>query len=213
MLKTLTACVVGILFCFLSYANDYDDAWASIRKKDFKEAKRLLQKATQDKSTALDAYLTLLYLQTYQGNEANIQGLTNEITSSPDKNAYIYSLWFNGAVLGQYGKKKDYQMDLLNKIIADDSYNGSLRSAAHYVKGMHYVFSNDYARAMQEWKLVDALDKWQLTGPFENLSGSGFNTQFGPLSSPDVNAKFKGLNNVEVGWFTPSKTNGEGWYF
>jgi transglutaminase-like putative cysteine protease/predicted Zn-dependent protease len=213
MLKTIAALIVGILLFSVSFANDYDDAWASIRKKDFKEARTLLQKASQNQATSLDAYLTLLFLQTYQGSEENIQGLVDRVAESPDKNAYIYSLWFNGAILGQYGKKQAYQLNLLNRIINDDRFNGSLRSSAHYVKAMHYVFSNDYAKARQEWALTDAIQDWQLTGPFENLSGSGFSTQYGPLANPDANAKFNGLNNIEVSWFSPARLNREGWTF
>jgi hypothetical protein len=205
--------IVAVLanLCFnVLYANDYENAWTAINRKDIRSAKEYLSKAKNNPSTALDAYLTELFLQTYSGKEQSIPGLTDKIIQHSDKNAYLYSLWFNGAVLGQYGKKKEYQLNFLNKIINDESFNGSIRSAAHYVKALHYVYANEYAKAKNEWAAMKAVEDWQLTGPFENLSGSGFNNNYGVLTGVDAAARFKGMNNIEVAWFTPSRTNREG---
>jgi tetratricopeptide (TPR) repeat protein len=213
MMKALTALVFGLLVYSVSYANDYEDAWTAIRKKEYDHAKALLLKATQDKATALDAYVTLLFLQTYNGAEDNIPSFTEQMMQDPGKNAYLYSLWFNGSVLGQYGKKQSYQLNLLNQVLGDKTVNGSILSAAHYVKAMHYLYSNEYSKAKDEWAATGAIQDWQLVGPFENLSGSAFNMQYGPLASPGTNAKFQGLNNIEIAWFTPLRLNKEGWTF
>lgn len=213
MFKPLTACILALFAATLCYANDYDDAWAAIRKKDFKTAETLLTQATKNPSTALDAYLTLDFLHTYRNGEDEIKGLTDKIAESPDKSAYLYALWFNGSIVGQYGKKKEYQMDLINKIINDPSYNGTMQAAAHYVKSLHYIHSNDMNKTRQEWSAVGSVMDWQLTGPFENLSGSGFINQYGPLGNPAADASFKGLNNISVSWFAPSHLDKEGWIF
>jgi hypothetical protein len=41
-------------------------------------------------------------------------------------------MWFNRAVLGEYGKKTPAQQKLLAKILADKRINGSLKAAAYY---------------------------------------------------------------------------------
>src|SRR5687768_17571117 len=99
-----------------------------------------LQKATKNSATALDAYCTLLYLQTYQGNEVEIDGFMNVLTASTDKNSYLF-IMFNGAVLGRYSKKFPYQLDLINRIGKDNTFNDSIKTASYYMKAMHYVFS------------------------------------------------------------------------
>lgn len=213
MLKTATAAVLAMLIFLVSNATDYEDAWKAIGNKSYTQAKLLLQKATQSPETSLDAYLTLTLLQTYEGKEDEMKEMMGRIIADPGRNAYIYSLWFNGAVIGQYGKKQPYQFNLINKIIQDDSFNGSLQTAAHYVKAMHYLLSNELDNARQEWASMGAIEDWQLVGPFENLSGSGFNAANGPLTSADPASRFTGINNVEVNWFTPSKMNKEGWLF
>ncbi len=214
MFKTIIALLTGI-FCFSgAFANDYEDAWTALSKKNFKEAEILLQKAKQHSATALDAYLTQTFLQTYQGNETLINGLIDNISSNPDKSAYLYALWFNGSALGGYGKKtQQHQLNFLNSIIADNTYNGSVKSAAHYVRQLHYLYSNEFEKARKEAAQIGAIQNWQVTGPFENLSGSGFNTEFGPLLSADAATKFIAINNIEVAWFSPSRMNNDGWVF
>lgn len=213
MHKIKTTLFIAFVFSLSLYANDYDDAWTAIRNKKFSEAKILLLKAIKDPATSTDAYFTLLFLQTYQGNENEIPGLADQLMKMPDKNAYVYASWFNGSVLGQYSKKKPYQLNLLNKIISDGSFNGSLQAAGHYVKAMHYLLSHDYDKAKQEYALMGAIQDWQFTGPFENLSGSGYNINHGPLLNVEANAKFIAAENIEVSWFVPSRTNREGWIF
>jgi tetratricopeptide (TPR) repeat protein len=212
-MKFISTIILSLILFTTTKANDYDDAWKAIHKKDYINARMLLQKACKNPSTSLDAYCTLLYLQTYQGKEDEIKGFTDALEASPDKNSYLYSLWFNGAVLGAYTHKAPYQLALINTIEKDNSFNESIKTAAHYVKAMYYVFSNQSEKSQDDWDKMNSLMNWQLTGPFENLSGSGFNTQYGPLKAADSSAYFNGMNNIEVKWYTPSKTEHEGWTY
>ncbi|HUC79455.1 MAG TPA: DUF3857 domain-containing protein [Flavisolibacter sp.] len=213
MFKTITAALLGLVLSITTWANDYDDAWKAIHQKNFKEAKRLLQNATKNPATALDAYLTLAYIQAYQGNESKMDGLTETLLQNQKRDPYLFALWFNGAVLGDYGKKAPHQFSLLNKIFTDNAFNGSIQSAAHYVKAMHYVFAHEFGKAKDEWNAIGAINDWQLAGPFENLMGSGFNNTNGPISNAEANATFKGVNDINISWFVPSVANREGWVF
>lgn len=213
MLRAVLSLLI-LLFSTLSFANDLDKAWEALNRNDRKAALQYLQKAKQDPAAALDAILTEAFLQTFEAREREIPGFINLLDKmGADKNAYLFALWFKGSVAGEYTKKKKHQLDLLLKLIGDPSYNGSIQSAAHYVKAMHHVFSNEIPKAREEWGQMGALFNWQLAGPFENISGTGFHTKHGPLESPAANSKFTGLNNIEVGWFTPPRMNNEGWIF
>ena len=119
MTRILTATLLFLCVCSTAIANDYDEAWNAIHLKKYKEAIGFLQKSVKNPETALDSYCTLLYLHTYLGKETEIDGMIKAVCSSQDKNAYLYSLWFNGAVVGQYSKKQAYQLDLLNQIEKD----------------------------------------------------------------------------------------------
>lgn len=213
MMKFLTLALLSTIIFSSTFANDYDDAWKAINDKKYATAITILERAIKDPAISRDAYCTLMYLHTYQGREKEVIGLMKKLMSDPDKNAYLYAMWFNGAIAGQYGKKQDYQLALLNSIDTGNTINGSLKAAAHYVKAMHYVFSNDYEKAKSDWKQMGALRQWQFTGPFENISGAGFNYNYGPLNAVDTNVTFNGMNNIEVKWVTPPQPGNEGWIY
>jgi len=213
MMKQLLSALLCTLLVFFSFANDYEAAWKAIEKKNFREAEALLLKASKVEATALDAQLTLLYLNTYRGREDAMEELTEKLLSSPDRNAYLFSLWFNGSILGEYQKKRPHQWQLLNKILTDKRFNGSIQTAAKYVKAMHFVFANNYAKARQEWQSMGSIQDWQLVGPFENISGSGFNAHDAAVLAKADGGSFKGINNIDISWFTPLRMNREGWIF
>lgn len=198
------------------FANDYEDAWKALHNNDRKTAKDLLQKAMKESATSADAFLTYVFLQTFEGRDAEVNNFAS--TAYPkltDVNPYIYSLWFNGSVLGEYGKKRaSHQLDMLKKLLADPATNGSIKSAAHYFLATHFLYSNDYKAAQNHWKQVESVGPdWQLAGPFDNLSGSGFSKSYGPIEHPEAEAKFISANRSTIGWFIPPVSNKEGWTF
>jgi predicted Zn-dependent protease len=210
--------VISLLF-FLGIhmsivANDYTDAWKALNVKDLIKAKALLQKAKADPNTAFEAYVTEIFLNTFNGKEENIDGFLETLNNSAYNNEYLYALWFNGSVLGQYGKKtKAHQLLQLEQIIKSDKYNGSLKAAAYYVRAMHFLFSNELTKAKQDWTTMGSILDWQLIGPFDNIAGTGYTKSHGPLEKPDTKDAFVNENNQALHWFTPSRLNKEGWIF
>lgn len=213
--RYLLCLLLTYLFSNQLFANDYEDAWKALDHNDRKKARELLLKAMNDPHTAVDAYITYTYLQSFQGKGPEtddfIPRLYNQLK---DPNPYVYSLWFNDAALGSYGKKDGHQLELLNRLIADTALNGSIRTAAHYFKALHYQFSNDMPDAAKEWAKMGAVDSnWQLAGPFDNLSGSGYYKDYGPLGHPEGDARFASFNNAMITWFTPTFMGHEGYTF
>ncbi len=196
-------------------ANDYENAWKALHQNNRKKALSLLKQAMSNPATAVDAYITYVYTRTFEGQDDKIYDYISEVYEKvPDPNAYVYAMWFNRAVLGEYGKKTPAQQELLLRMLADKKIHGSVKAAAHYVKSLHYQFSNDIANAHEECgKLGAAGPLWQLAGPFDNLSGSGFFKNFGPLEQPGAAARFTSLNNAEITWFTPAAMNQNGWTY
>jgi tetratricopeptide (TPR) repeat protein/transglutaminase-like putative cysteine protease len=215
MLRILLTLSVFFISLVSFANNDYNELWDAINHNDRAKAKAILQKAKANNATAFEAYVTEIFLKAFENQENNIDGLISQLQKmDKGKNAYLFALWFKGALLGSYGKKtQPHQIDLINKILTDNTFNGSIQAATHYMRSLHYVFSNEHAKARPEWDAMGAIPNWQLVGPFENLSGTGFQSSYGPETTPGAEAKFKGINNVEVHWFTPTKMNSEGWIF
>ena len=200
---------------FFVFANDYDKAWEALQKNDRKQASEYLQKAIKNPETATDAYITSILLKEFEGaNETSDQFHEMVLGKVKDANPYLFALWFKDAVVGQYGKKTNKgQLELLDQIWSWKDINGSLKAASKYVLAMHFLTSNQFENAKGEWAKMGSLSNWQLVGPFENLSGSGFYKTYGPLEHPEETANFKSVTKASIQWFTPSNISKEGWVF
>ncbi|HEV2354424.1 MAG TPA: DUF3857 domain-containing protein, partial [Puia sp.] len=200
-------------FSLQLFANDYDDAWKALDRNDRKTAEQLLLKAMNDPKTAVDAYVTWVYLKSFVGKENDITDFMPRLYNAvKDPNPYLFALWFNGSVLGPYGKKANHQLQLLDKLLTDTTVNGSVRAAAHYVKALHYEMSNEIGKAQKEWEAIGGVtNAWDLAGPFDNVSGSGYYKDYGPLGHPEADASFASFNNAAVKWFVPTVMSKEGY--
>ncbi len=210
IITAVMACAV--LMCHAQESN-YAKAWKALNKSERQEAATLLTAAAKDNADFEDAYITNLYLQSFSGREDEINDFDKKFYSaSKNPFPYIYALWFNSAVTGSYSKKNhDYQFDILDRIISDSKAPGELIAAANYQKGAHYLFSNNFSKAQKAYDEIGSIRNWQYTGPFENLSESGFNKEYGPLTHPEPAAKFKSLNNADITWITPGAEIKDGW--
>lgn len=214
-IRCTVLCVLLNVIFLPSFANDYEDAWKALHNNDTKTAEKLLLQAMNDPATGVDAYITYIFLRTFEGKESEASDYISRVYEKlDDPNPYTFALWFNGAALGDYGKKAGRQAQLLDRLLTDSRNNGSIRAAAHYFKAMHFQFSNDFSKAEKEWQKIGAAGPlWQLAGPFDNLSGSGYYKDYGPLQHPEANAQFTSVSNATIGWFTPTVMNTEGYSF
>lgn len=196
-------------------ANDYQKAWEALKKNDRKAAGELLKKAMEDPATSVDAFVTYVYLRHFENDDTGNGDFVKQLLKSgADPNPYLFALWFNENVLGSYGRKTaKYQMELLDQLSSDKRFHGSLKAAAHYFLGYHYLSSGKFDQSRKEWAKIGAIDNWQFVGPFDNLSGSGFHKSYGVLENPRPDAEFKSLNNAPIQWFRPAHINPEGWIF
>ncbi|MFT3703916.1 MAG: hypothetical protein QM802_16240 [Agriterribacter sp.] len=157
-MRLITLCLFAILFCTITKANDYEDAWQALHRNDRKTAIDLLKKAMTDPATSVDAYLTYIYVCGFEGkDEEPTDYLTQVYQKLKDPNPYLFSQWFNEAVLGGYGKKTDNQLKLIEAILNDPKCNGSLKAAAYYVYFWHFQGSNNIPRGLKETSKMGAV--------------------------------------------------------
>lgn len=202
-----------LILCKTLAQQTYQQLWSALAHNQIKKASDLLKITNDGKTVSPDSYLTNLYLQTYNGKDADISDFENAFYDKVENPyPYIYALWFNNAVLGAYGKKKyTRQVKLIDRILNDANAPGTLVAAAHYQKGMHFLYSNEMDKANQEFSQIGNIRNWQFTGPFENISGSGIDKDFGPLRNAGADAVFKSSTNAQVKWFTPVEQDNDGW--
>ncbi len=208
--------LLAAMLCYLptAQADEYDDAWEAINSNDRKKAVELLLKATKNPKRAVDAYMTLIALNYFDGKEVESTPYFEKVLETAENPyTYAYAIWFNEAVSGEYGKKSKVQQKFLEKCLSDAKADGTIKAAAHYGLASHNLTSNKLSEAIKEWKKMGAIDKWQLVGAFDNVSSSGFDKDYPPISQPEPTAKFTSANNATVEWFTPQTLGFDSWVF
>ncbi len=200
-------------FAAAAQKNNYAKAWDELNKSKRDAALTLLNTAIQQNENFEDAYISRMYMKAFSGKENEINDFEKLFYSkATDPFPYTYALWFNNGVAGGYSKKNhDYQLSLLDRVAEDKKAPAMLVAAANYQKGMHYLYSNNFTKAQKFYDEVGSLRNWQYTGPFENLSESGFFKDYGPLKHPEPDATFKSVNNADIKWIIPASEIKDGW--
>jgi len=213
MKRTLSLLILFAPLFFFAQ-NNYDLAWKALDQNKWADAVNLLAKAKQDPATFTESYITNIYVESYKGKEKNITDFIKSFYQSVENPyPYMYALWFNNSVIGENGKKQlDHQVDLIKLLLKDTKAPGTLVSSAYYQMGLHQLFSNEFDKAFDYFNNVGSISNWQYTGPFENLSKTGYYKSYGPLEHPEPDATFKSITGAEVKWFSPSQEIKEGWF-
>lgn len=164
-----------------------------------------------NESASVDEFLTYYYLKVFDGQENEIKDFEKRIYKLDNPYPYIYALWFGAPAAGEYGLKEPHQLSLLNRLTRDTPGNGTLRASAQYQFYHHYIKSRQFDDRLKGLQKTGALSNWQFVGPFNNLSGSGFDKDYGPVRDASNSAVFASATEAPIKWFTPRVSSNEGW--
>ena len=142
----------------------------------------------QHPAAAIDAFIRFAKLEQ---NEAK-------------RNAYLDAVWSAG-----HSEMGDAQL-AFTQGLRDNSYS-RLSPLANYALGEHYYLAGDEKRSQEAFARIGAVDGWSVTGPFENISESGFDRDFGVLAGSRPDAAFTNKLGVGVGWIQVSRLDRHGW--
>ncbi|MCU0440094.1 MAG: DUF3857 domain-containing protein [Raineya sp.] len=209
--KILTTWMLHIC-CLVVFADPYQDAWQAIRENNLPAAKELLIRAMQNPQTRVDACMTLILIENNESDMGNsFKYFYDLYQSGIDLNPYLYAKWFDPSVLGEYGKKNANNLKLLNNLLKDPKTHPSIITSLQYMLGIHWMYSNKLDKSLEEWKKIYSVNQWQFVGPFDNVSGSGFDKPYLPISSPESSKEFISSNGAKIYWFTPKYSDNDGW--
>jgi tetratricopeptide (TPR) repeat protein/transglutaminase-like putative cysteine protease len=213
MKRASIVCVL-LALSVISRAGDYEKAWEALHHNDKTHAYEYFRKSLKsDPAHKSNAIAALILLDSYEMKTNFLKNNPNPLDIFTDPNPYTYALWFTDGVFGTYGKKDGEQMANINRVQTDPRYNGSIHAAANYFKGVSYVQGLQNAEAKPFFDNMSALENWQMVGPFDNISGSGFNKDYGPVKEPNKGKGFLSYKNTMVDWFTPVYGPTQGWVY
>jgi tetratricopeptide (TPR) repeat protein len=186
--------------------------WELFFQNKYQEAKNVFLRARVDESKNPEVLFGLFYTYSaLRDYDKAFLMLQNALQNVDDPNPYLYALtltqeWTSITkskrkqvirLLKQYSERKDS--------IQFYPYNIYLRI------GLMYQQMNDVKKAGTWFDKLGDVRKWRLIGPFENISGSGFDKVFPPEKEFQSEKMYKGKNDVPVWWFQPDEIRLDHW--
>ncbi len=166
MKQYLVAILMVCSYTSFSQTNSYESAWKSLNENKRADAEKFLQQAMGNPSTYEDAFITDLYLKTYNREEDEVTNFVDAFyKKSTNPYPYIYALWPNKALVGSLGKKTmDNEISLIKDLAADKNAPGTLVAAANFNEEMNHLFSGEFGKMESFSDAIGNVKEWQFTG-------------------------------------------------
>lgn len=213
-MNKLIASVFTIVTFF--YANnhafgDVQKGWEKFFKNQYKEAGKEFKSVG---SSDPEAYLGLAFInwQEYKYEDA-FENIVSYYEEAQAPLPYLYSLWLTPCIMENYDKKSDDQVDFIEDLLEDQGLDAAFKAMSYFILGNHYHEVGDFKDAREYYNQINAIEPWQITGRFENISRSGYNKNYDPVTHPKSDAVFINKNGAPVKWFEIPEFPLETWIY
>ena len=207
-------CINLILIFSFSYSfvfgqQAYQEGWKAFQKNDRAEARKYFSQAVSNP----EAILSLSLIDMYENKlDDAFENFRKFYESSPNPYPYFYALCSQPYVFS-YGKVLNTaQLAFFEKIVNDPKMNGTLKAMIYVRLGEHYKLINNTKKSEENFAKIGAIENWQVVGTFDNVSGSGFNKDWGTVEKAKTNEAFKNKVNADVYWYSPGKNKENKWF-
>ncbi|MEI6846089.1 MAG: hypothetical protein WCK36_03470, partial [Candidatus Firestonebacteria bacterium] len=204
-------------FAIINFAKAGDGnlqkGWDAFKTNKLEDAVTFFKAAVKNNESKDEASLGLSLTYWLQSNdEESFKSFMEFFKSSPNPYPYAYALWTSSCVFDGYGKKTKEQLQLLNTMINDKKANGTIKAMAQSMLAYHYENIGEFKKADVEFSKLGTIENWQIAGPFENISASGFNKDFKVLDNPQADAKFRNKVGADIGWTDVKNDKNDKWF-
>lgn len=199
---TLTLTILCTLVLSVSAQSSYEEGLDAFLNNDRESAVELLNESIANGDMVAESHLVLCYIYTtLESSDKAFSNFQKMVAALDDPYPYITAL-YNSGDIGLGGSVKDEQRLLfIQQLIDDPKVPGKLRSLCLNSMGDHYLSKGDLKKAKSYYNMIGSIDVWSSVGPFENLSGSGFNKNVGAIENPDGMHSFKSRYGAKIKWF------------
>ncbi len=180
-----------------------EQGWDAFNENDLKGARQLFIAATENQSTAEEAWISLTILNAIDRDDASaLEALDHFFDVSKDPNPYLHALWYEQNLLNTSYRFTKERTELLKKMIASGKLNSTMLAKANSLMGTMLEESNKFDKGDLEFAKIGAIMNWQLLGALENISASGFNKQWEAIEHPEPEYIFQNDYFAPIQWFT-----------
>ena len=204
-----------IIIPHFSFArNPNSEGWQLLVKNKPFESQKIFRKnlSSSDKKIVGKAYRGLAFTAKFLGqNDTTMAMLFKSFLSDKDtlmlNAAWINTLSFGRDWIGHTFKDGYKVMKLLTK--QPGVFNGEHSS----MLVERYVNDGKLSKAQKIVDRMGIVRNFQMIGPFDNISGSGYKKEYPPEKELDLTKKYPGKDGAETKWFPFNNQKTNGWVF
>ena len=212
MMKKMT--FILLLLAHVVLAQDTGKVWDLLLQNKRQEARKQFDKDfDRKKGSNIDLLVLDAFIDVENGRLEFDKSFLENISKFDESKYYLYPLWRNGFVIGGVAEddfnELDYErMDFIasSPLYQNDPYV-IISKALSERKRLNYEGFNEYVQKLNN------INNWQFCGVFENMNGSGHDTEYEPEYYAKNDKMFNANSNGMVGWYVPEIKQNEGGHF
>ncbi len=203
------------LFVNLSFAtNPNSEGWQLLVNNRPFESQKIFRKnlSNSDKKIVGEAYRGLAFTAKFFGHNDTTMGMLFKSFLSDKDTLMLNAAWINLLSFGRYWIGHTFKdgYKVMKQITRHPSvFNGEQSSMLID----RYVNDGKLSRAQKIVGRMGIVRNFQMIGPFDNISGSGYKKEFPPEKKIEFTKKYPGKDGAETSWFPFYNHKTNGWVF
>ncbi|MES2484625.1 MAG: DUF3857 domain-containing protein, partial [Bacteroidota bacterium] len=191
-----------------------DKVWDLLLTNKREEARKLFDKDLKNKKDA-DAELLILdaLIEQERGKLWYDVAFLKSFSKFPDSKNMLFSLWNYPFVSGNVNSEgyNDLAYERMDYIASVEGWKNDMQVV--YSKAIFDRRRRNYDGFATNMAKLGAIEKWQFCGVFENLNGSGLETDYDPELYAKNDRMFNANSNGMVNWYNPVIPQAEGFHY
>ncbi len=209
----LSISILSFVSAFASREN-YKKGWEAFNNNDRKQAREYFGSAVKSEpDSKSEALFCLALIDWFESKDKSAFSRFQEFyTSTDNPYPYLYAV-FSLPFMNPRDILQPDELAFFEKIVQDTKMHGTLKAMLYQKIGDHYLACNEFLKANKAFSQMGALNQWQVLGSFDNISGSGFDKDWGAVSKNTSGAIFKNKVAADISWYTPLANKPNNWFY
>lgn len=208
---------IGLIICLAIPAfaarDNYNLGWKEFNDNNRAKAREYFESAVKSEpESKSEALLSLVLLDWFESKDKNAFSRFQEFYQSTDNPyPYLYAV-FSMPFMNPRQILTASEAGFFEKIVNDPKMHGTLKAMLYQKLGEQYMNCNDFQKSQKVFEQMGAITQWQVLGSFDNISGSGFDKNWGAVENGAPGSKFKNKVEADITWYTPLANKPDGWF-
>lgn len=206
-----------LLVPFITLAQtSQEKVWDLLLKNKREDARKLFDKELKKKKDSdVDLYVLDAIIDQELGQLLFDDSFVKGFVKFPESKYYLYPLWYRPFVVGNVKAEgfDEYSYKKMDFLASQPQYENDIHLV--YLKSLFDRRRRNDAGANDMVAKIAPITKWQYCGVFENLNGSGLETDYEPEYYAKNDKTFNANSNGIINWYNPAvpQTGAVHYYF